>query len=138
MLVFFFNDTATTEIYTLSLHDALPISLLTHWSRDRSRGDTLPLEFLIKRQSHDTAAWVGLKDRGLLKPGYRADLNVIDHDNLTLHAPYIVHDLPAGGRRLMQRADGYEATIVAGEIIQRGGVATGAKPGRLVRGAQTV
>ena len=116
---------------------SFPTTLLTHWSRDRSRGDTLPLEFLIKRQSHDTAAWVGLKDRGLLKPGYRADLNVIDHDNLTLHAPYIVHDLPAGGRRLMQRADGYEATVVAGEIIQRNGVATGAKPGRLVRGAQS-
>ena len=116
---------------------SFPTTLLTHWSRDRSRGDTLPLEFLIKRQSHDTAAWVGLKDRGLLKPGYRADLNIIDHDNLTLHAPYIVHDLPAGGRRLMQRADGYEATIVAGEIIQRNGTATGAKPGRLVRGAKS-
>ncbi len=117
---------------------SFPTTLLTHWSRDRSRGGTLPLEFLIKRQSHDTAAWVGLKDRGLLKPGYRADLNVIDHDNLTLHAPYIVHDLPAGGRRLMQRAEGYEATIVSGEIIQRSGVATGAKPGRLVRGARSV
>lgn len=115
---------------------SFPTTLLTHWARDRSRGEKLPLEFLIKRQSHDTAAWVGLKDRGLLKPGYRADLNVIDYDNLTLHAPFIVHDLPAGGRRLMQHADGYEATIVAGEIIQRSGTATGAKPGRLVRGAQ--
>lgn len=115
---------------------SFPTTLLTHWSRDRTRGDTIPLEFLIKRQSHDTAAWVGLKDRGLLKPGYRADLNVIDYDNLTLYAPFIVHDLPAGGRRLMQKADGYEATIVAGEIIQRSGTATGAKPGRLVRGSQ--
>lgn len=115
---------------------SFPTTLLTHWGRDRSRGDRIPLEFLIKRQSHDTAAWVGLKDRGLLKPGYRADLNVIDFDNLTLHTPYIVHDLPAGGRRLMQTADGYEATVVAGEIIQRHGQATGAKPGRLVRGAR--
>ena len=117
---------------------SFPTTLLTHWGRDRSRGDTLPLEFLIKRQSRDTAAWVGLKDRGVLAPGYRADLNVIDFDRLTLHAPYIVHDLPAGGRRLMQKADGYEATLVAGEIIQRGGEATGAKPGRLVRGAQAL
>ncbi len=117
---------------------SFPTTLLTHWGRDRTRGDTLPLEFLIKRQSHDTAAWVGLKDRGLLKPGYRADLNVIDFDNLTLHSPYIVHDLPAGGRRLMQKADGYEATVVAGEIIQRHGGTTGAKPGRLVRGARAL
>lgn len=115
---------------------SFPTTLLTHWARDRSRGDTLPLEFLIKRQCHDTAAWVGLKDRGLLQPGYRADLNVIDYDGLTLHTPHIVHDLPAGGRRLMQTATGYEATIVAGQVIQRAGVSTGAKPGRLVRGAQ--
>jgi len=116
---------------------SFPTTLLTHWARDRSRGDKLPLEFLIKRQCHDTAAWVGLNDRGLLKPGYRADLNVIDFDGLTLHTPHIVHDLPAGGRRLMQTATGYDATIVAGQVIQRGGVATGATPGRLVRGAQT-
>lgn len=116
---------------------SFPTTLLTHWARDRSRGDKLPLEFVIKRQCHDTAAWMGLKDRGLLQPGYRADLNVIDFDGLTLHTPHIVHDLPAGGRRLMQTATGYEATLVAGEVIQRGGVATGAKPGRLVRGAQT-
>lgn len=115
---------------------SFPTTLLTHWTRDRTRGDKIPLEFLIKRQSHDTAAWVGLKDRGLLRPGYRADLNVIDYDNLTLGTPYIVHDLPAGGRRLMQTAKGYDATVVAGEIIQRSGTATGAKPGRLVRGAQ--
>jgi len=115
---------------------SFPTTLLTHWTRDRSRGEKLPLEFLIKRQCHDTAAWVGLKDRGLLKPGYRADINVIDHDGLRLHTPHIVHDLPAGGRRLMQHAEGYEATLVAGQVIQRHGEATGAKPGRLVRGAQ--
>lgn len=117
---------------------SFPTTLLTHWTRDRSRGEKLPLEFLIKRQCHDTAAWVGLKDRGLLKPGYRADLNVIDHDRLRLHTPHIVYDLPAGGRRLMQHADGYEATLVAGQVIQRDGEATGARPGRLVRGAQAL
>lgn len=115
---------------------SFPTTLIAHWARDRTRGEKLPLEFLIKRQSHDTAAWVGLNDRGLLKPGYRADLNIIDFDQLKLHTPYIVHDLPAGGRRLMQKAEGYEATYVAGELIQRNGEATGAKPGRLVRGAQ--
>jgi len=117
---------------------SFPTTLITHWARDRTRGDKLPLEFLIKRQCHDTAAWVGLKDRGLLAAGYRADLNVIDFEALKLHTPHIVHDLPAGGRRLMQHADGYEATIVAGQVIQRHGSATGAKPGRLVRGAQVV
>ena len=117
---------------------SFPTTLLTHWGRDRTRGDKLPLEFLIKRQCHDTAAWVGLKDRGLLQPGYRADLNVIDFDGLTLHTPHIVHDLPAGGRRLMQHADGYETTLVAGQVIQRHGEATGTKPGRLVRGAQSL
>lgn len=117
---------------------SFPTTLLTHWARDRSRGEKLPLEFLIKRQSHDTAAWVGLQDRGLLQPGYRADLNVIDYDNLILHTPHIVYDLPAGGRRLMQTADGYEATLVAGQVIQRHGEATGARPGRLVRGAKSI
>lgn len=117
---------------------SFPTTLLTHWARDRSRGEKLPLELLIQKQCRDTAAWVGLNDRGVLAPGYRADLNVIDFDRLTLHTPYIVHDLPAGGRRLMQEADGYEATVVAGEVIQRAGEATGAKPGRLVRGARGV
>ena len=74
-----------------------PTTLLTHWGRDRTRGDKLPLELLIKKQSRDTAHWVGLHDRGVLMPGYRADINVIDFDRLRLHLPEINYDLPAGG-----------------------------------------
>ena len=87
-------------------------------------------------QTRDTARAVGLYDRGVLAPGYRADLNVIDYDSLTLHAPQVAYDLPAGGRRLIQRASGYAATIVAGEVTYRDGEATDALPGRLLRGAQ--
>ena len=115
---------------------SFPTSMLTHWTRDRTRGPRFPVEWIVKRQTADTAHWVGLHDRGLIAPGYRADLNVIDYDRLTLHRPEILRDLPAGGRRLMQRASGYRATIVAGEVIYRDGDPTGAKPGRLVRGAQ--
>lgn len=115
---------------------SFPTTMLTHWTRDRTRGPKLPLEFIVKRQSHDTAKWVGLNDRGLIAPGYRADINVIDYDALTLHAPYIVHDLPAGGRRLMQVASGYTFTLVAGEMTHRCGEPTGRLPGRLVRGPQ--
>ena len=116
---------------------SFPTSLLTHWGRDRTRGPGLPLELLVRKQSHDTAQWVGLNDRGLLKIGYRADINVIDFDKLRLHLPEINHDLPAAGRRLMQRASGYSATLVAGEVTYRDGRPTGAKPGKLVRGAQS-
>lgn len=115
---------------------SFPTTMLTHWTRDRTRGPKLPLEFIVKRQTLDTAAWVGLHDRGLIAPGYRADMNIIDYDKLTLRAPHIVHDLPAGGRRLMQTASGYTATIVAGEVTYRDGKPTGRFPGRLVRGAQ--
>ena len=116
---------------------SFPTTLLTHWGRDRTRGDKLPLELLIKKQSCDTAHWVGLRDRGVLIPGYRADINVIDFDKLRLHLPEINYDLPAGGRRLMQRATGYTATLVAGEVTYLDGTPTDAKPGKLVRGAQT-
>ena len=116
---------------------SFPTTLLTHWGRDRTRGDKLPLELLIKKQSCDTAHWVGLHDRGILMPGYRADINVIDFDKLRLHLPEINYDLPAGGRRLMQRATGYTATLVAGEVTYLDGTPTDAKPGKLVRGAQT-
>jgi len=113
-------------------------TMLTHWVRDRTRGPKLPLEYLVKRQSQDTAQWMGLHDRGVIAPGYRADLNVIDVANLKLHLPEVQYDLPAGGRRLMQRASGYTATILKGQITHRDGDPTGAKPGRLLRGAQTL
>lgn len=115
---------------------SFPTSLLTHWTRDRTRGPKLSVPFVVKQQCADTAALVGLHDRGRVAVGLRADLNVIDHANLTLLAPEIVHDLPAGGRRLMQRARGYVATLVAGTITYRDGEPTGALPGRLIRGAQ--
>ena len=115
---------------------SFPTTLLTHWTRDRTRGEKLPLEFVIHKQTMATAHWFGLHDRGVLAAGYRADINIIDHENLTLHAPQVNYDLPAQGRRLMQHASGYVATIVAGEVIYRDGKPTGARPGRLVRGAQ--
>jgi len=109
-------------------------SLLTHWGRDREHG-RIPIEQLVKQQCQDTAAAVGLVDRGQLKPGLRADVNVIDFDNLQVLRPEIHHDLPAGGRRLLQRAHGYVHTICAGQEIYRDGRATGAVPGRLIRHA---
>jgi N-acyl-D-aspartate/D-glutamate deacylase len=113
-----------------------PTFLVAHWGRDRTRGERLPLEWLVKRQTADTAALVGLGDRGVLAPGMRADLNLIEWEALRLHPPEIVFDLPAGGKRLIQRADGYRATVVAGEVTFENGEPTGALPGRLVRGAR--
>ena len=113
---------------------SLPTTMLTHWTRDRTRGEKLPLEWIVKKQTHDTAALYGLNDRGTLEPGKRADVNVIDYDALALETPEMIYDLPAGGRRLVQRSVGYVATIVAGEVTRRDGVDTGARPGRLVRG----
>ena len=115
---------------------SFPTTLLTYWTRDRKLGPKIPLEQIIRLQARDTARTVGLNDRGVLAPGYRADLNVIDHGRLTLHAPEVAYDLPAGGKRLLQRATGYEATVVAGEVTYRDGAATSALPGRLVRGAR--
>ena len=112
-----------------------PTWMLTHWARDRSRGERLPLELVVKRQTLDGAELYGFDDRGVLAVGKRADVNVIDHVNLTLHPPRFAFDLPAGGRRLLQDASGYVATIVKGEITRRNGVDTGARPGRLVRAA---
>ncbi len=115
---------------------SFPTSNLIHWTRDRTRGPKLSLEHMIKGQCRDTAETVGLFDRGLIAPGYRADLNVIDYDNLTLKAPGVAYDLPTGGRRLIQRAEGYTATIVAGQVTYRDGTPTDALPGRLLRGGQ--
>ncbi len=115
---------------------SFPTYLLTHWARDRVRGEKIPLKDLVKWQTQDTAATVGLNDRGVLKPGYKGDVNIIDFEKLKLHSPKIVYDLPAGGRRLGQSADGFVATIVSGVITYQNGVATGALPGKLIRGAQ--
>jgi len=110
--------------------------LLTHWARDRRRGQGFPLEFLVRKHSRVNAEHYGLLDRGLVAPGHRADLNVIDFEALRLLPPELVYDLPAGGKRLIQKADGYRHTFVAGTETQRGGEATGELPGRLIRGAQ--
>ncbi len=112
-----------------------PTTTITHWTRDRTRGGLLPLEWIVKRLSGDGAAALGLADRGRIAVGLKADINVIDHARLTAHAPEVLYDLPSGGRRLVQRTEGYEATIVAGVPVQLHGEATGALPGRLVRGA---
>jgi N-acyl-D-aspartate/D-glutamate deacylase len=114
---------------------SFPTTLLQHWVRDRGYG-RLDLADAVKRQARDTARAVGLDDRGVLAPGFKADVNVIDLDNLTLHSPVIVNDLPAGGRRLLQRADGYLHTFVAGAETYRDGEPTDALPGTLIRGPQ--
>jgi N-acyl-D-aspartate/D-glutamate deacylase len=110
-----------------------PTFLLQHWGRDRG---AFGIEWIVERQCRATARLVGLHDRGVLAPGYRADLNVVDVDRLALPRPEVHHDLPAGGRRLLQRAVGYRHTFVAGVETYRDGVPTGATPGRLVRGAR--
>jgi len=111
--------------------------LLTHWTRDRTRGGKVPLAWAIKRLTSDNAKVIGLHDRGLIAEGMKADVNVIDYDSLMVHAPTVVYDLPSGGRRLMQETHGYDATIVSGVIVSRDGKATGQLPGRLVRGPQS-
>jgi N-acyl-D-aspartate/D-glutamate deacylase len=111
---------------------SMPTFLLTHWARDRGeRG--LPLARVVKMQAHDTARFIGLTDRGTIEVGMRADLNIVDLARLTLLRPVMQRDLPAGGRRLVQRADGYLATLVNGTVIAEGGELTGARPGHLVR-----
>ena len=117
-----------------SIIDAsLPSWMLTHWGRDRKRGPGLPLELIVKRQTSETADFFGFADRGRLAPGLKADVNVIDFERLRLHVPEIRYDLPAGGRRLVQRVDGYIATFVSGVPVFEHGNYTGATPGRLVR-----
>ncbi len=113
---------------------SLPTTMISHWTRDRSRGKRLPLEWVVRKQTQDTAALFGLGDRGVVAAGKRADLNVIDYEAINLQTPRLVHDLPAGGRRLLQHADGYTATVVAGVQTRDQGQDTGSRPGRLVRG----
>ena len=115
---------------------SFPTFMLAYWVRDRTRGERLSLAESVRMLCRDTARAVGLLDRGVIAPGYKADVNVIDLDHLHLYAPEVVHDLPTGGRRLVQRADGYSATIVSGQITRRDGFATDCLPGRLVRGQQ--
>lgn len=115
---------------------SFPTYLLTHWTRDRTRGEKLSIPFVVAAQSRKTALSVGLTDRGLIAPGYKADVNVIDYDRLHLHPPKVHYDLPVGGRRLLQDVDGYEATIVSGVVTRRQGEAMGRRPGKLIRGAQ--
>ena len=107
--------------------------LLTHWARDRKRGERLPIEFLVRKHTRDTAWSYGIKDRGVIAPGFRADINVIDFDRLGIRKHEVVYDLPAGGKRLIQRAQGYRHTFVAGTETLRDDEHTGALPGRLLR-----
>ncbi len=115
---------------------SVPTFLLTHWVRDRTRGERLPLEVVVESQTRRTARFYGMHDRGVIAPGMQADLNVIDFDALHIHAPEMVRDLPASGRRLIQKVDGYRYTIKNGEVTFENGKPTGALPGKLVRGPQ--
>jgi N-acyl-D-aspartate/D-glutamate deacylase len=115
---------------------SFPTTLVTLWGRDRKRGERLPVELLFRLQTRDTALLVGLRDRGVLAPGMKADVNLIDWSALAAGRPVMVDDLPAGGRRLVQRARGYRATLVAGEIVMENGEHTGALPGVLVRSGE--
>ena len=117
---------------------SIPTFMLAHWVRDRTRGARIPLEFAVKRMTADTADLYGLRDRGRILPGLKADLNLIDLERVALRPPEMVFDLPAGGRRLVQRAEGYVATLVSGEVVMRNGQPTDARPGRLIRGPQRV
>ena len=114
---------------------SFPTTFLSYWGRDRDKG-RLDLAYLVRQHTKDTAETVGLLDRGVLAPGYRADVNLIDFDALRVRRPEMRHDLPAGGKRLLQRADGYHTTIVKGQVTYQHGEPTDALPGRLLRGAQ--
>ncbi|PQM50563.1 N-acyl-D-amino-acid deacylase family protein [Mycolicibacter virginiensis] len=121
--------------YGMICDSSFPTYVLTHWARDRASG-RLSIEAAIRELTSTPARIAGLDDRGRIAVGYKADLNVIDHQNLRLHKPVVTYDLPAGGRRLDQTADGYVATIVSGEVIAENGKPTAARPGKLVRGRQ--
>jgi N-acyl-D-aspartate/D-glutamate deacylase len=115
---------------------SLPTFLLTHWARDRKRGARLPIERAVHITTQRTASYYGLHDRGVLAPGYKADLNLIDFDRLTLRRPEMAYDLPTGARRLLQKADGYVLKMVAGQVVMEEGEPTGLLPGKLLRGAR--
>jgi N-acyl-D-aspartate/D-glutamate deacylase len=110
--------------------------LLSHWVRDRSRGPRIELETAVQRLTSSTAALYGLDDRGVLAPGYRADVNVIDFEHVDIDRPEMVYDLPAGAGRMVQHSTGYLETLVAGETVVDHGELTDARPGRLIRGPQ--
>jgi len=115
---------------------SLPTYMLTHWVRDRSRGERIALEQVVRMQTRNTAALFGFNDRGALAPGLRADVNVIDFENLRIAPPEVVFDLPANGRRMVQHASGYRMTIQSGQVIYEDGEPTGTLPGKLLRGPQ--
>jgi N-acyl-D-aspartate/D-glutamate deacylase len=128
---------ADTGAHCGVLSDAsIPTYLLSYFVRDRERGKRFELEHAVKMHTRDTARCVGLEDRGTLEVGMKADINIIDFDRLSLHAPEVIYDLPAGGRRMFQGAEGYTATIVSGEVVMENGAVTGALPGKLIRGSQ--
>ena len=114
----------------------IPTYMLSYFTRDRRRGPRMPLEFVVHKLTQDSASVYGLNDRGVIAPGYRADFNLIDYDGLRLEAPEMTYDLPAGGKRLVQKAQGYRMTINSGEVTFEDGEATGELPGRLIRGAK--
>lgn len=114
---------------------SMPTFMITHWTRDRTRGGKFPVEWAVRRLTSETADFFGFKDRGRLQPGLKADINIIDYDALQIRRPEVVFDLPAGGRRLVQKAEGYVATLVSGVPVFENGEPTGALPGKLVRAA---
>lgn len=112
---------------------SVPTYMMSYATRDRTRGDKLPLEFVVHKLTQDSASAYGLTDRGVIAPGYQADFNLIDHQKLALHAPEMVYDLPGSGKRLIQKAQGYVATISHGAITFQDGESTGTMPGKLLR-----
>ena len=117
---------------------SVPTYMLSYFTRDRTRGPKMPVEFVVHKLTQDSAGVYGLNDRGVIAPGYKADLNLIDYESLALDRPYMAYDLPAGGKRLIQRAHGYRMTINRGEVTYENGEHTGALPGRLIRGGQAI
>ncbi len=141
------HEMITSEFSLFGLSDAgahcgaicdasMPTSSIALWARDRTGGDRVPLERIVHEQTQRTATHVGWLDRGVLAPGFVGDANVIDLDALACRLPRLVHDLPAGGRRLVQGAEGYRHTVKAGVVTFESGAATGELPGRLLRGAR--